>query len=48
MYINRNPPQVELARQNYEKAKSLGEDPNMVFEKKLAQLSSQAAPQATP
>jgi tetratricopeptide (TPR) repeat protein len=48
MYINSNPPQVELARQNYEKAKSLGEDPNMVFEKKLAQLSSQVAPQPTP
>ena len=48
MYINSNPPQVELARQNYEKAKSLGEDPNMVFEKKLAQLTSEAAPQATP
>ncbi len=48
MYINSKPPQVEMARQNYEKAKSLGEDPNMVFEKKLAQLTSEAAPQATP
>lgn len=48
MYINSQPPQIDLAGENYEKAKSLGEEPNMAFEKKLAKLKAEAPSQPTP
>ena len=48
MYINSQPPQIELARENYEKAKALGEDPNIAFEKKLAKLKAESEPTPQP
>ena len=48
MYINSQPPQIDLAGENYEKAKSLGEEPNTAFEKKLAKLKAEAQSQSTP
>jgi Flp pilus assembly protein TadD/chromosome segregation ATPase len=35
MYINSTPPSLELAKKHYEKAKSLGEDPDPVLESRL-------------
>jgi len=47
MYINSQPPQIDLAGENYVIAKSLGEEPNTTFEKKLAKLKEEAKSQST-
>jgi Flp pilus assembly protein TadD len=38
MYANAEPPSLQLAKKHYEKAKSLGAEPDSVLERRLAQI----------